>query len=150
MCFGVGGVFLIFCYFSELLTRFTLRHALLVSHFSLLVQRKVTKRKHINDPTFNRGEKKGVPHASKAPSNSPPHSIRYLTTHWLFSTDYFYMTPLSASLSPERSLFCSKHKTRLGFSYHAVLINNTRLTVRLITTVDSLFGAERFSTGRVQ
>ena len=113
MCFGVGGVFLIFCYFSELLTRFTLRHALLVSHFSLLVQRKVTKRKHINDPTFNPGEKKKVPHGSKVPSNSPPNTNQYLTTHWLFGTDYFSMTPLSASLSPGRSLFCSKDKTRL-------------------------------------
>ena len=102
-------------YFSGLLTGFIARHALLGSHFSLLVQRKVTKRKHINDPTFNRGEKKGVPHASKAPSNSPPHSIRYLTTHWLFGTDYFYMMPLSASLSSGRSLFCSKQKNLLGF-----------------------------------
>ena len=101
-------------YFSELLTGFALRVAPLGSHFSLLVQRKVTKRKHINDPTFNPGEKKKVPHGSKAPSNSPPNTIRYLTTHWLFGTNYFYMTPLSASLSPERSLFCSKDKTRLG------------------------------------
>ena len=96
-----------------MLTAFIARDALLVSHFSLLVQRKVTKRKHINDPTFNPGEKKKVPHGSKAPSNSPPHTIRYLTTHWLFGTDYFSMTPLSASLSPGRSLFCSKDKTRL-------------------------------------
>ena len=52
-------------YFFELLTALTARHALLVSHFSLLVQRKVTKRKHINDPTFNPEEKKKVPQLNK-------------------------------------------------------------------------------------
>ena len=56
---------------------------------------------------------RGAPLGSKVPSNSPPNTNQYLTTHWLFGTDYFYMTPLSAALSPGRSLFCSKDKTRL-------------------------------------
>ena len=54
--------FLFCAVFLELITGFAARGAPLGSYFSLLVQRKVTKRKHINDPTFNPGEKQKFPH----------------------------------------------------------------------------------------